>query len=354
MPQDHYVAQTYLRAFGDPATVKDPEKGGLLHAWRKSDLGYFPAYANNICKTAGWDDNPTYLRPPDALGQWLKIVEPHWKLSVGKLSSSTLAPVDKLMIAGYWAYLCVCTPTWQRVATKLQQTDLEENRLPQFIEYATSHPDEFPKAPEYLALLHGKVAIEIDSNYPKAVLTKGLHRVQWRLYHQEWNVIYNETEELFLTSDNPSCFDYRYGSAVDPARYLPLTPRLALWTNGQAKNIPPQKAGEILPANGSSGRQATAKFVREMNTLVIQSAENIVLSSAQRPYILPCVTKYRNWWVSAAQTINIPDADGYYEVVQTRARPKNAGERGRPGSSAVSQIPIRSTLSRLTSSLRRS
>jgi hypothetical protein len=106
---------------------------------------------------------------------------------------------------------------------------------------------------------------------------------------------------------------------------LPLTPRLALWTNNQARNIPPQKPGEILPANKSSGGKATTKFVREMNTLVIQSAENLVLSSTQKPYILLCVTKYQNWWVSGAETLKIPDEDGYYEVVQTRACPKMAG-----------------------------
>jgi hypothetical protein len=218
MPQDHYVAQTYLRAFGDPATVKDTDKGGLLHAWRKNDLKYFAAYANNICKTAGWDDNPKYLRPHDALGQWLEIFEPHWKPSVGRLADSNLAPVNKLLIAGYWAYLCTCTPTWQRVATQLQQKNLEENRLPQFIEYATSYPDEFPKASEYTALLRdGKVTVELDRNYPKAVLKRELPRLQWYLYHQGWQVIYNSTEELFLTSDNPSCFDYIHGSAMHPA-----------------------------------------------------------------------------------------------------------------------------------------
>jgi hypothetical protein len=139
---------------------------------------------------------------------------------------------------------------------------------------------------EYVARLRdGTLAVEIHGRYPKAVATKQLPIHKWCLYHQGWHVIYNETEELFLTSDNRELLDYTYGSAMQPARYLPLMPRLALWTNNQAEKIPPLKAGEIPPANRSFGRMATAKFVREMNTLVIQSAENLVLSSALRPHI---------------------------------------------------------------------
>src|SRR5216683_999014 len=78
MPQDHFVAQTYLKAFADPATVKDPEKGGQIHAYNKAQDGkhFFP-FAGSICKTLDWDQNPM-LSPPDALGQWLKIYEPDW------------------------------------------------------------------------------------------------------------------------------------------------------------------------------------------------------------------------------------------------------------------------------------
>jgi hypothetical protein len=58
MPQDHFVAQTYLNAFADPATIKDPEKGGLLHAYDKAGDGrHFCPSAVSICKTLDWDRN---------------------------------------------------------------------------------------------------------------------------------------------------------------------------------------------------------------------------------------------------------------------------------------------------------
>ncbi len=91
MPQDHYVAQTYLRA----------------HAYRKRGSGYF---------------TPS----PDALGLWLKIFEPQWASVVAKLAAShDLAADDKYVIAGYWAHLSTCTPTWRRVAADLQQRELD-------------------------------------------------------------------------------------------------------------------------------------------------------------------------------------------------------------------------------------
>jgi hypothetical protein len=205
------------------------------------------------------------------------------------------------------------------------RTDPRPIYIEKFIEHAKSHPEEYPQSEAYLPLLRdGSLTVEIDKDYPKAIVTKQLAEHQWGLYHQEWHVIQNETDELFLTSDNPSCFDYVYGSAMHPASYLPLTPRLALWANIDTSNIPPITDPTIPPARKSEGHKAIPKFVREMNILVIKSAENLVLSSVPKAYIRACVEKYRDWWVSKADIIRIPDEDGYYEVVQTRALPKGA------------------------------
>ena len=312
MPQDHYVAETYLRAFIDPKT-------NCLHAYRKSDSGYFSPSPDNVCKTMNWDQTPKFLSPPDALGLWLKIFEPHWASVVAKLAAShVLAPDDKFVIAGYWAHLSTCTPAWRRVAADLQQHELDTIFVERFIAYAQTHLDEFPKAADYLPLLKdGKFRVEIDSDFTKAMVTTQLLKHQWCLYHQPWDVIWNETDEPFLTSDNPSCFDFQYGGPMRAARYVPLTPRLALRTLIYPENLPKIRAG-IPPAQPSAGRRATTKFVRDMNRLVIQSAENIVLASELKPYIPRCVQKYKSWEVRA-EVRRIPVADGYYELIQTRA-----------------------------------
>jgi hypothetical protein len=117
MPQDHYVAQTYLEAFVDPKT-------DCLHAYGKRGSDYFTPSPGSVCKTMNWDQTPKFLSPPGALGLWLKIFEGRWASTVAKLEAShDLALNDKYVIAGYWAHLSTCTPTWRRVASDLQQHD---------------------------------------------------------------------------------------------------------------------------------------------------------------------------------------------------------------------------------------
>jgi hypothetical protein len=321
MAQDHFVAQTYLRAFVDPETMDGSGKGGKIHAYSKKDLKYFTPAPAAVCKTVDWDRNPKYLSVPDALGQWLDIFEPHWASAVERLADHHhLSQTDKFLLAGYWAYLSTCTPTWQRVATGLQQSDLEERYIHRFIEHAKAHPAEYPQAQTYMPLINdGSLKVAVDKNYPKAVLTMQLRGHQWFLYHQEWKVIWNDTGEPFLTSDNPSCFDY--GTALHAARYLPLTPRLALWTSGDLANVP-DMVPDLAPVRQSTGCRASAKFVREMNILMIKSAEMLVLSSVHKAFIATCVEKYRTWWVCRDVASKIAARDGYYEVVQTRALPR--------------------------------
>jgi hypothetical protein len=160
--------------------------------------------------------------------------------------------------------------------------------------------------------------VEIDKDFPKALVTTQLLKHQWLLHHQAWDVVWNDTDEPYITSDNPSCFDYEYGSPLRAARYLPLTPRLALWTLIDQENIP-QVSRDISPAKTSAGRKATSKFVRDMNRLAIQSAENIVLASEPKYCVPLCLKKYKDWKVRV-NVSRIPTADGgYFELIQTRA-----------------------------------
>jgi hypothetical protein len=127
-----------------------------------------------------WDQTPKFLSPPDALGLWLKIFEPRWASTVAKLEAShDLAPNDKYVIAGYWAHLSTCTPTWRRVANDLQQHELDTIHVERFIAYAQAHLDELPKAPDYLPLLKdGKLKVEIDRDFAKALVITQLVKHQ--------------------------------------------------------------------------------------------------------------------------------------------------------------------------------
>jgi hypothetical protein len=93
---------------------------------------------------------------------------------------------------------------------------------------------------------------------------------------------------------------------------------LALWTLVDPENLPEIRSN-IPPAKPSAGRRATTKFVRDMNRLVIQSAEDIVLPSEPSPHIPLCVQRYKGWKVRRSKVVRIPVADGHYEIIQTRA-----------------------------------
>ena len=120
MSNDHFVAQTYLRHFGDPS------RGHIMHAYRKSKGDEFPCHPKDVCHEWDGDTNPL-LSSPQFLGVYRKLFEPKWRLSVATLLENVLSAEDKFAISGYFANLLVCTPTWIRVGRGLY------DKLPWFI-----------------------------------------------------------------------------------------------------------------------------------------------------------------------------------------------------------------------------
>ena len=112
MPRDHFIAQTYLRHFGDPS------KGGMMHAYRKSDGKAFSCHPKDVCHEWDGDLNPL-LEKQNLLGEYRKIFEPKWRASVATLLEKTILPADMFAISGYVANLMVCTPTWVRISVNM-------------------------------------------------------------------------------------------------------------------------------------------------------------------------------------------------------------------------------------------
>jgi hypothetical protein len=111
MQDDHYVARTYLRHFAGPS--------GMLRAYRKSNGATFPCWPRDICREPGGDLIPDFLSEPGYLGEYRAGFEPLWNSGVAALEARSLDMRDKLHIAGYWAQLLVCTPTWTRIAVEI-------------------------------------------------------------------------------------------------------------------------------------------------------------------------------------------------------------------------------------------
>ena len=111
MADDHFVAQTYLRHFVGPS--------GMLRAYRKSNGCSFPCRPRDICHEPNGDVIPDFLNDPHYLAKYRGTFEPGWNSAVAALKARSPDFATKFYIAGYWAQLMVCTPSWKRVAIEI-------------------------------------------------------------------------------------------------------------------------------------------------------------------------------------------------------------------------------------------
>ena len=120
--QDHYIAQTYLKHFGDGS------KGGMLNAYRKSDGAAFACWPKDVCREWDGDINPL-LSEPGLLGDFRGIFEPWWNLSVGAILGGDISPQEKFALSGYIANLMTCTPTWKRIGVRMNNDHMTGSLL---------------------------------------------------------------------------------------------------------------------------------------------------------------------------------------------------------------------------------
>jgi hypothetical protein len=62
--------------------------------------------------------------PGDAVTIPAAAFEPGWNSAVASLQSRSPDMRDKLHLAGYWAQLLICTPTWKRVAVEMNNNNV--------------------------------------------------------------------------------------------------------------------------------------------------------------------------------------------------------------------------------------
>lgn len=196
MPNDHYVAQTYLKHFAD--------ERGLLHAYRKSDTKYFPTRTSDICHEPDGDIISKFLSDPAYLGAFRGAFEPMWNHVVGVLKSGACTKEVKFHIAGYWANLLVCTPTWRRIGVELFNRSVRHT--------VTAHAQLSAKhgqANEMLnraasALEKGRITVQTEADYIRAQGAANVMKYAWARYNSDWPIVENDTDVEFVTSDNPA------------------------------------------------------------------------------------------------------------------------------------------------------
>ena len=214
MAKDHYISQTYLKHFCD-------EKG-LLHAYRKSDGAEFPCRPKAVCHEWDGDLNPAFLPGvPNLLGEWRGTFESRWNTAMEALRSRTVDPGGKFAIAGLFANLMVCTPTWRRIGVRMMGWHATRHlSFAKRMQEKHGYDPEFPiEAIEMLE--RGEIKLETEPEYVKAMVTMQLSKYAWAAYHSDWTVLRNETAQPFLTSDNPVAIVDPGGPTLAVTRFLP-------------------------------------------------------------------------------------------------------------------------------------
>jgi hypothetical protein len=270
MANHHFVARTYLKRFGDPA------QNGMLHAYRKTDGQQLCCWPADVCREWDGDLVPTWLQEPALLGHYRKIFEPLWKVAVESPLSKSPSRQDRFAIAGYVANLMTCTPTWRRVGVQIHNDHATGYLI--FSKRMQEKHGGNPNLPSdaIASLQRGDIAIDHDPDYVKAQNTRQLMRHAWVIYHQDWEIVENNTAHPFITSDNPVSIWPSLDFRVPPVRLVAITPHLALSFRATALESPPFDPAQA-PRGRLTWRSTDDAGANSINKMIAKCAEELVL-----------------------------------------------------------------------------
>ena len=309
MARDHFIAQTYLKHWVNP-------QSGMLRGHGKQSGKEFPCAPKDVCHAWDWDVNPYFKENARLLGEYRRIFEPQWNPAVAAVRSGQISAEDKFALAGYWALLTTCTPTWHRNAVKVA-----EHQLADFIPLVARHlAKEKPEYGDFIeqALAEGRIEPNPDGQHIKAILTQQLTRTTLLLYQLDWTIMRNRTLAPFITSDNPSSVLPRRPFSNKLKRFLPLAPDLALF----AVIDPTIKRSTALPnlEKTPPGRvrhvRVKRKQVARLNRVTVMNADELVFGvEASRP-VRRVVRNHRDFKV-AVEHMRSPTPNGGYITAST-------------------------------------
>lgn len=315
MPLDHYVSQVHIKNFSAP------ELDGRVYAIRKSDLKKFEPHSQDICRI---EDNSTnsYLKEDRLIEDFLKEVEPKYNTSIEKLRSGKLDRESIYTICGFVAYVMTCAPAGMRVHVAPLKNAVEALGM------MLDSRGEIPRAPAVLGnktltelMASGEISVKVDQKYPQAMGISSIMHFVSTFGNSPWEVlINNDPDNPFLTSDYPVAIE-----VVDPNnlalpinRIVPLTPNLAL------RIIPDLALRRLKPdltfqKSRLRQRELGHQEVRYINRLLVECAEDLVISSINFPWLERMVEKYRSFRIEGV-TSKVEKRDGFFLPATLRIR----------------------------------
>ncbi len=234
----------------------------------------------------------------------------------------------KQTIAGYWANLLVCTPTWRRVGVQFHD-EMTAAYLDAYDTLSTKIGKADPMLRDGVQMLRdGTMTLSTEPDYVRAQNAVHVTKLMWRLYNASWRVLVNDTDTEYVTSDNPASFvDQGNWTGRPPPflRYLPITPRVCLscqLTKGHADQDE-EPDFELSPRGDIWGSNINLETVLSVNVCTAKCAESLVFTGAENDGVRQMVAKYADFRVEG-EFLKIPIRDGYQLGSRTRAIERRA------------------------------
>ncbi|MGB5903393.1 MAG: DUF4238 domain-containing protein [Xanthobacteraceae bacterium] len=318
MPLDHYVSQVHLRQFYSPSLPN------LMFAIRKSDLKAFCCNSKSVCRIADGSNNH-YLSKDRLIEEFLKNVEPNYNRSLDLIYKDRIDQGCILSIAGFAAYVLACSPAGMRIFSDPLRASLESTTE------ILDRRGRLSSAPEALGgksltelLGNGTVKFTIDPKFPQALGIKSILSWVSVFGNSRWDILHNETDSPFFTSDFPIGLEISRDPRVSN-RIIPLAPNLAI---------------RICPDIRLSGSKPDLSFKKfrfqhhrlrrqetiEINKCIVRCAEDLVFYRDNSAWISPFVSKNRNYHV-AGLTERIPFGRGFLNLSTQRIVLRSADDQ---------------------------
>jgi hypothetical protein len=297
MPLDHYIPQVHLRRFYSPAL------GNRMYAIRKTDLCAFTPRAQDVCRILDGSTN-AYLREERAIEDFLKTVEPNYGAALEKLIAGQIDNECIYTIAGFVAYVLVCSPAGMRINSEPLKSAVETSvGLIEAQGLLPPPPAELGGASLTELLGDGTAEVNCNPKFPQALGIASIRQWAAGFADSKWEILHNDSgDSPFFTSDFPAAIE----KTDDPRilnRIVPLAPNLAL-------RIRPDPTSARF---GYRRRNPSRTELVMLNRLIVRCAEDTVFYRDDHPWVRPFVSRNRHYRIEP-HTDRLPTPTGAFLV----------------------------------------
>ncbi|MEP7351428.1 MAG: DUF4238 domain-containing protein [Sphingorhabdus sp.] len=304
MPLDHYVSQVHLRKFY--AADANFRK---TYGYRKSDGAEFPCGSEDVCRMEEGSTNQ-FLTEPRFIEDFLRKVEPAYDSACDSITARQFTFDDILVIAGFASFVICCSPTAMRLgAKKLEMLTHTQVELMEQAGLLDPPPAELGGKSATELIQNGALQIEIDQKYPQAMGISNVVNLSNSMASFHWEILLNPKSDKFpfLSSDFPAAIE-RPNLRVPANRIVPLRPDLAV-------RIIPQIRPAGRPDMNSDFlykiRQISPSEVRQINVILVQSAEDLVFAPVKAKWVTQLVKKNAKFRIELEHS-RMPTGAGFF------------------------------------------